>query len=100
MVKEREMKNGGFSFNLNCKILLAVEKQYEDRVTCNSPNTDVKNQGQPHGALEEIDAIYNSHPIFQCSNLLSCLLHSALTVKTSTLLPRIKTCFSDDEAGG
>lgn len=67
---------------------------------CNSPNTNVKNQGQQHGALEEIDAIYCSHPIFQCSNLLSCLCHSALTAKSTPLLPRIKSCYSYDEIGG
>lgn len=39
------------------------------------------------------------HSIFQQSNLLSHLCRSALTVKSSALLPRIKSCCIYDEAG-
>lgn len=51
------------------------------------PNTNVKNQGQRRGALEEIDAVRHPHPTFSTSqsfiSSLSLCPHSKKLTLTS-----------------
>lgn len=70
---------------------------------CSSPDTNVKNEGQRHGALEEIGALfyliqYFNVPIFYLVSVTLPSLLKKKKKKAHPLLPRIKICYSYDEA--